>query len=572
MIGLVILILTAGDSLKTYNMDTVVVTGSRMPLKFSELTRAVTVIRDLSGNSISEVLKSGLSVDAMNRGPLGVQTDLGIRGSTFSQALVLVNGIKINDPQTEHHNMDIPIALSDIKQVEILGGGASAVYGANAFGGVVNILTKAPSKEFYSKFGTSYGSWNTQLSNANVEFNNLGLYFESKSSDGYIEENTDYNNKTFGGRVLIKGVELFSNYMDKKFGAAYFYHDANAREETGTLFSGIKANTGMLNSNLYHRMHRDKYTVDATNPVSIANEHTVNTVGLESQVSLKSFVFGCEGIRDYVASNVLDDHTVDKLGIFGQWQAEIKELTISSGLRGDYNSLYEWEASPNLGMAYNLNPGCKLRASVGRAFRVPSFTELYYEGGASKGNPNLKPEEAWNYDAGTDYFCNGVSFINSVFIRDGKNIIDWPKDSLTNLYTAQNIMSDRVIGAEVGIRAGLAYINYTYMWAKNVETLEYIRSRPKHLLSGGVKFEVRRIGVSLDGLYKERQAAERVRGESYYFVFNGRLERGIRINDFIRGKLFVQGTNLFDEEYKEYDVIPMPGRGVEFGLVLETTS
>ncbi|MDD5530622.1 MAG: TonB-dependent receptor [bacterium] len=578
------LFLLSATPLKTYTMDTLVVVGTRTPTKLSESSRAITVIKDFTTSSLSDALKTALSVNASDRGMSGVQTDLSIRGSTFNQALVLVNGIRVNDPQTSHHNLEIPFMVSDIDRIEILGGSASSIYGPDAFGGVVNIVTRPAGKKFHVSAQISGGTHNTQLRSTNFERENLGVSCENSSSDGY-RENTDFKNKTLGAQYSTKLTHTFINYMEKEFGAADFYGQHYAREHTNTLFSGIKLENSRLKTNIYSRIHKDKYTQDTTNSDSPINRHTAYTTGVETQLSTKSFILGTEIISDYLTSNILDDHNVGKFALFGQLKTEVgygkskstgdpamagreHKMFFIAGIRADYNSLYGWQTNPRFEFSKGFRSPIKIRASVGHAFRTPSFTELYYNVGNLRGNPNLKPENAWNYEAGIDYTVKNFALMNSVFIRDGSNIIDWVGES-DGLLHARNITSDRVKGIETGLTSKILRLNYTYLWAQNMQTAKYIRNRAKQLVSGELKYTLPYgIEASMDGLYKELQDTVKVQGTTYYYVFNGKLSKEFQVTTSIKGKLFIQGMNLLDEVYKDLS-LPMPGRGYQVGLKLE---
>lgn len=549
-------------------MDTVVVVGTRTPTKLSESSRAITVIKDFTTSSLSDALKTALSVNASDRGLPGVQTDLSIRGSTFNQALVLVNGIRMNDPQTSHHNLEIPFMVSDIDKIEILGGSASSIYGPDAFGGVVNIITRPAGEKFHASAGTSFGTYNAQLKTASVENEKAGLSYESSSSDGY-RENTDFKNSTYGAQYSTKLTHTFINYMEKEFGAADFYGQHYAREHTNTIFSGIKLENRLLKTNVYSRIHKDKYTQNITNPDSPVNRHTVYTIGAETQLSTKSFILGTETVFDYLTSNILDNHIVGKFALFGQLRKKIgRRMFFITGIRSDYNSLYGWQTNPRFELSKGFRSPIKIRVSVGHAFRTPSFTELYYNVGNLRGNPNLKPENAWNYEAGIDYTVKNFTLMNSVFIRDGNNIIDWVGES-DGFVHARNITSDRVKGIETGLTSKILRLNYTYLWAQNMQTAKYIRNRAKQLISGELKYTFPYgIETSIDGLYKELQDTVMVQGTTYYYVFNGKLSVEIQATTSIKGKLFLQGMNLLDAYYKDLNM-EMPGRGYQVGIKLE---
>ena len=143
--------------------ERVVVTANAYPVPFENLSRTVTVITredldNLPAQSISDILAHATSVDVRSRSPFGLQTDLSVRGSAFSQVLVLVDGMRINDSQTGHHNADFPVQLQDIERIEVLLGSGSSIYGADAFGGIVNIVTRRhPERASASISGGQHG-------------------------------------------------------------------------------------------------------------------------------------------------------------------------------------------------------------------------------------------------------------------------------------------------------------------------------------------------------------------------------------------------------------------------------
>src|SRR5438067_13812629 len=123
--------------------DTIVVTGTYEPLTIEEIDRAIRVLpvrsQSLVLNTLSDVLKLDPSLDLTERAPNGVQADLSIRGSSFGQTLILLNGQRLNDPQSGHHNLDVPVPLESISRVEVLRGSGSTLYGSDAVAGVINI-------------------------------------------------------------------------------------------------------------------------------------------------------------------------------------------------------------------------------------------------------------------------------------------------------------------------------------------------------------------------------------------------------------------------------------------------
>ena len=120
--------------------ETVVVTGGALPIAFRELPRTVRVVtRDEIANlpvgTVTDLIRLVASADVRARGPRGIQADFSVRGAGFGQVLVLVDGVRVNNAQTGHHNSDLPVTLDDIERVEILLGPGSSAFGADAFGG-----------------------------------------------------------------------------------------------------------------------------------------------------------------------------------------------------------------------------------------------------------------------------------------------------------------------------------------------------------------------------------------------------------------------------------------------------
>ena len=138
----------SSDSLqiKGYELDEVVFTAGRTPIEAQQAARIVTVITKSEierapAQNLNDLLRYIAGVDIRQRGPLGAQADISIRGGTFDQTLILLNGGNITDPQTGHHNLDLPIDVESIERIEILQGPSAKSFGPNAFNGAINIIT-----------------------------------------------------------------------------------------------------------------------------------------------------------------------------------------------------------------------------------------------------------------------------------------------------------------------------------------------------------------------------------------------------------------------------------------------
>jgi len=267
-----------------YDFDPVVVTSSRIPTALSNTMRALTVLNremiSVSGaQSVEDLLENAAGIDVQSRGPLGVQSDISIRGAGFEQTLILIDGVKLSDPQTAHHNMDLPVSLNDIEQIEILRGGGSKLYGPNAFGGVINIITRKiliPETRIQISGGSHSlyeGSAALSLPVKNIT-NQLSI--NKKHSDGY-RDNTDFDNLNLFYKSTLKtgtgDFSLSSGYTVKDFGANGFYSLSfpNQREDTKTLFVNSRAvlhrDWGQISTGLSWRRHNDHYLLMSFRPM-----------------------------------------------------------------------------------------------------------------------------------------------------------------------------------------------------------------------------------------------------------------------------------------------------------------
>jgi iron complex outermembrane receptor protein len=503
----------------SYNVKTdVVITGSRLPNDGRNPRHLVIAIdRDqierTAARSVEELLESVAGVDVRQRGPLGVQADISIRGGTFEQTLVLVDGIKMIDPQTGHHSMNIPLALDDIERIEVLKGPASRQYGPNAFTGAVNIITRKfrEATARLQAMGGQNGLYEfgftvalpTQLGANNEATLGNRLSVLRRRSNGYpaldstgaaiTRSNTDFDITTISAAadlVSASGFALEANasFVEKKFGANSFYSPLFPQqyEETRTVLAGFTARFdnllqagAPLVARAYWRRNMDYFVLRRENPAFYRNEHVSNTYGAELQQTLYSSLgataLGMEFAWDTLASSNLGQHQRKRWSVFAEHQWKPMEtLTIEGGCTAQYNSDWGWNVAPGADIGWQIFDDLSLRASVGQSFRVPTYTDLYYSDRANVGNPNLVPERAWTYELGATwrFILDNTTLHTTVtgFRRDAAQVIDFIKnrDSLNARWQAQNISSLIVNGADIHITASFQHLNS----AQSVLTLE----------------------------------------------------------------------------------------------------
>jgi iron complex outermembrane receptor protein len=569
-------------------MDTVLVTGSRLPQIQANLTRTVRIIdgeelKSLPVQSIQEALAYGLGVDLQTRGTGGAQNDLAMRGSTFEQALVLVDGVRVNDKQTGHHNLDLAVPLAAVERIEILPGHGSSVYGPAAFGGVVNIVTKkttGPLAEIHvsaADFRTGGLSVRGAKNFANIT---QSITLESTRSNGHRRE-TDFRHKTALAATTWQGTRstlgLQLGYMDKDFGAYDFYTPGRnfaSREQTATSWARLsgekRSGTLTLRAHVANRRHHDTFQLF---PGRLATRHTTHSFTTAADLTFdlgagRKLVAGGEAVLDQIRSSGLGRHEQERLAVFSEYQQTFLQYGVfNSGLRMDH-AYWGTIAAPSAGLSWWIDERVKVRAAAGRAFRAPSFTELYYQDPINHGNSALKPEQAESYELGAEVRLSGNwTGSTTVFLRQQHDLIDWSGATLSGPWYVQNIGDADMRGWETGCsgawRSVTAQAQYTLMSTQQNHRYisKYALRYPVHQLTGRLNYAAAwGLTPGLAVLYKQRN------GEGDYWLLNSKVTKIINKNISFN----ISATNLLNERYEEIMGVPQPGRwvggGVEYKL------
>lgn len=501
---------------KTTDIESVEFQGKFISTPYKSANQNISVITredivNSPAKSIDEILQQVPGMDIRRRGANGVQSDISFRGSSFEQVLLLLNGIRMNDSQTGHNNMNIPVDLDDVEKIEIIKGPAARRFGQNAYAGVINIITKAtPGKRVkisadggdYSTYGLGF---NAQIGNEN--FTN-SLQANSASSEGYMF-NTDYEirNVFYQGKLNIKNgdVRVQAGFSEKKFGANGFYASSAATkqyEETQASIVSVAHQQTFgklkLNSNVYWRRGQDMYLYDRWNPDFYRNMHIGNNVGGEVNSSyqwgLGTTGIGVELRKEFLVSSNLGDRNRFVSQVFFEHHFSLldKKLNISPGISWANYSKEGNFFYPGLDVGYNFNPNHKVYGNIAKVHRIPTFTDLYYISKTEQGNPDLRPENALSSEIGYQYQDNKILAKVSGFVRNSSNSIDWVKKDLSDkVWYAQNVGDIKTKGIEaewshrpmdwLKYTVGYTYINSKYE-EKNGLVSRYILDNLKHQL------------------------------------------------------------------------------------------
>lgn len=549
-------------------------------------------IREKGLSSVTDALDYVSGMDLRCRGRHGIQADLSLRGSTYEQVAVLIDGVRITDPQTGHHNLDIPLTAFDIERIEIFKEGSSGLYGAGAMAGSVNIVTrKAVKKVFnldtllgeHALFGNafSFGFPGQEISGR--------ISFDQKSSKA-ARPNTDFKYKTasfYLNRDFSEAhLHTLLGYQKKDFGADSFYSNLFPEEEehTETVFfkAGIDygLKSGFAKNSLFLRRHRDKFILRRNNP-STANYHTTYVYGLNSDYNLpltwgKMFL-GLDAGMDEIYSSNLGKHTIRHEAVKLGFDLDLKGgFTADMRLRMDNYQKWHEEESFNLGLGYIANDNWKIRSSFSRAFRIPSFTELYYSDSANKGCPELKIEDSDTATVGFDLARGTLGLSLGAFYRRGENLIDWTRVSETDIWQATNLGRVDFRGIELDLKLKpkldcknlkLEEITFSYNYTEaDRKTSGFFSKYALDILRHQYILEIRS-GTCGFKLNWQLSYNKRCFGETY---FVGALYIGKRIDkkNFVL-EPFVKVDNFSDTKYSEVGGVLQPGRWIQSGLRFE---
>ena len=589
LIGL--LVIQYGIAQQVQSLDSVTIESTRIDLPFKENSRTISiitaeVIEGSPATNLAELLQQEAGIDIRRQGIYGMQADLYIRGGSFDQTLLLIDGIKVEDPQTGHHTLNIALPLEVIKRIEIIKGPAARIFGQNAFTGAINIVTKT-NGDLKNNVGFQLGSYNQQHATAtlgkSLDKASVMGHASINSSEGY-RYNTDFQNQNYflksSFNTKTTPIDVIATFSERKFGGNQFYA-INAKEqyeETQSSLVGIstiiKRGDLKISPQLYWKRNQDMYLYIRNNPSVYRNLHISNKVGIQINSSYSSS-FGVTGFGIDVAKVKMNSN---RLGNRERWMGNFflehrfslldNKLDVTPGVAINYFSEFDFNAFPGIDLGYRINDSFRVYANAGYTYRVPTYNDLYYVGRQDIGNENLVPERAISEEIGLKYFGNKLNASVAFFNRDSDNLIDYTKENEDDKWQSNNLKRLNSNGIEAQLSSpfklgqytqslslGYTYLNEDLGTVKSNFSKYVINSLNQHL-TANIKTQFSK-NFSQSVVYK---FADRANGENYSVVD---VQLKLMINTL---ELTLTGNNIFNASYIETGIVPMPKGNVLVGL------
>jgi outer membrane cobalamin receptor len=571
-------------------LDTVRATStSRAASELATPTRAVEVvtkeqIRAAPVSTIADILDWAFGVDLMPRSPALV--DVGIRGSSFEQVLVMVDGVRVGDAQTGHFHLNLAVPLDQVERIEVLRGPASTLHGADAFGGVIHVVTRREGSGVSAR--AEAGSFASRALAASGAVTLLGLRADAagelRTSDGH-RPGTDSHLRT--ARLALSAplaggtARMDLGAAARDFGADGFYGPFPSYEETRTGTAALRWTPAeparfSLEPLLSARRNSDDFILRRADPAGYRNQHETLQLGGEllARAALGGGVrlaAGLERYQERLESATLGDRSEARSAALLELAGgRLGGFTASAGVRRDWHQAFDTFWSPSAAFAWWPAAGVRVRASTGRAFRSPSWTDRYYRDPANVGDPNLRPERAWSSEAGVSTVrAGGLHLAAGVFERRATDLIDWakPETAVGEPWVTRNVDAARFRGleAEVG-HSGLLGVRTTargsWISVRSSGEAGYLSKYALRPLVENVTLSAER-GLGERFTLHLRGHRNRRTGEEAYLRMDGRAA-------LLHGpvRLFADLRNASDEPYLDIAGNPAPGRSLHLGVEL----
>ncbi len=562
-------------------------------------------------------------IDIRHRGKYGTQADLNIQGGSFDQSMVLLNGINLSDPQTGHFHLNLPIDISAVHHVEVMAGSAARKFGTHAFSGAVNFVTR-PRDSTNFNAGFRFGQHNFYKAFVNANFGGKKVStmtsISTSGSDGY-RNNTDFrsthfylHSSTAPGKIKA---HLILGLNTRAFGANAFYTPRflDQYEETSTGLTAFKMVLRRPHStytlNTYFRVNNDYFLLDRNDPSFYRNDHQTRVTGADltglfsskAGVTNSGFAFRRETIlstslgepRDPDDSKNTNNNIVFNHGhVRNQlnWNInhtiEWSKISVEGGILVHMNSDLGLRPYflPGLDIRFRLPHAICILGSLNRSMRLPTFTDLYYQGPSIVGNPELSPEMATTFEFGISREEKILQATVNGFYRLGRSMIDWiwmedEKWHTLNMTEMNALGGDFHLGyntrntthGPLSLKKWTLSYTFTHLTKVRDDVISrYLLDNLKHKIVMSTDLSIyKNLSLSIRFNYQDRNGSflhyNAESGESVEQPFEPFLLIDTKlIHSFRKFHVFLESTNLLNVSYNDIGNVIQPGRWTMVGF------
>lgn len=585
---------------ETVEMKEVVVTATRVPTAEQEIGSSVEVITEeeikaKGYTTVREVLKGSLGLDVVSTGGPGAGTSVFIRGADSYHTLILIDGMEASDPSETQRQYNIAnLTVDNIERIEIVRGPQSVLYGADAMGGVINIITKRGTKEPYVYIGAEGGSYYTFRQFAGLGAANDLLDFSLNVShirtkgvsaaapDLGNDENDPWENFTVSTRLGVTPADWLdigvsfrfidgeteldstgSDVEDYRVDKQEFFVRPHVRV---TLFDGLWEQTLAYGYTNHSRDYIDDPWGDSEYD---GQKHEVSWQHNLYLHKTNTLTLGVEHEEEEMESTYFDHESADTSSLFAQDQIKLFDISYTTlGVRWDHHKEFGDHVTFRGTQAFVFDKiGTTIKGSVGTGFRTPSLYELY---SPSYGNVNLDPEESIGWDVGVEQaLFDGLLTLGATYFQNEfEDLIIW-SGTYMNVEEAQTWGIESFIEV-VPLKDFSARVMYTYTHTDD-ENDDPLLRRPEHKVGlnvcyrflderGTANLDVFYVGIRDDMDYTSWPYS-RVKLDDYVIV---NLSGSFKIYKYI--ELFARIENLLDQDYEEVYAYGTRGFGAYGGV------
>lgn len=578
-------------------LATTFVTATRQAQRVDEVLASVDVITreeiERAGNrTLVELLAGRPGVQVTSNGGAGASSSVFIRGASSRQTLLLIDGVRSGSATGGAPTFET-IPLSLIERIEILRGPASSLYGADAFGGVIQIITRRDTSGFRPRAYVGVGSWDSytasgglsgQLDQLSYSFDaghdrSRGFDVQPDARGGNTADRDGWRNSYFSGSLSLRFREHDEvrishlqtdgrNWFDSTWPDETYDHYMDKRTQNSVARMRNQFSDGWFSTiqfGLSKDISRNKSSNDPASRFDTEQRQFMWQQDINLAVG--DLLIAYERLEQKVDTTDNYERTkrVVNSWLLG-WGAQLDRHALQVNFRHDRNSQFGAKNTGTLSYGYQLTDALDLRASLGTAFRAPTFNDLYYPGPFGSGNPNLRPEQARSMELGADWTGSFVTMGVTLYRNKVTDLIDWretPPGSWN--YVPFNVASARLSGMEVTSSVVLGdynlRANYDFLRAKDLSTGRQLVRRAKHSASFAVdrSLGLWNIGAELDVQSRRGDSSGYMGGygvtnifANYSFAPDWRLE--MRVN------------NLFDKHYELAKGYATPGVNAFIGV------